>query len=225
MSEESSKPNPNPENEGNIENEIEDYEERIPFISKKDLQNFPQNLPWFLRFFVDILKETPEAESYPAFFLPALTMVLLSTIAMGIGFYKVLLGLRTLGAAQPPSAFSTLLLAALFSATTMACFVAGLWLTSAIAKGSNSLQDVIIASGIFCLPLTIGIFLAWLLAYGVSIIPVLILFLAHCVAIIALFSSLPKILLLKGLSRFNAVAAAISAAVLATAILTRLAGA
>ena len=54
MSEEEKNPNPDAKNEENIENEIEDFEERIPFISKKDLQNFPQNLPWFLRFFVDI---------------------------------------------------------------------------------------------------------------------------------------------------------------------------
>jgi hypothetical protein len=201
-----------------IEKEIVQLEEKSVLVSKSDLKDYKKNMLWFLRFVLDVLQEKPEAESYAAFFLPALSMVFLLFVTLTVLFYRIF---QTTGVQLFSSSLRVLAIALLCSSAGICGFFSGLRISGVFFKGSYSLQEISIVAGVFALPLICGFFLSWLFSYGTFVAGILILFLAHSTAIIAMYAVLPKTMLLKGLARFLTMIIALGAAILGMGIILR----
>ncbi len=198
-----------------IEKEISDLSEPPSLFSKKEWQTLGNNCVLFFKFIGEVLAEKPEAESYPIYFLPSLVMIVLFSLILGGCIFQSTLATNVNWGIQ-------LLLSITFAPAFLVGLIGGLKISTLFFKGTDNYKDLLIASAIFCTPLSAGFFLYWLLSYATILFALPILFFAHSTSIISLYIALPKILLLKGFSRFATILIAIGFGVFSTLILLRI---
>ena len=208
----------------NIDDEVADLEEKTKLFTKQDIKDFKKNVRWFLRFYIDVLEEKPEAESYPAFFLPSITMIITFLSILTILFQKILCQYKFYfcDEATLSATAQTWIMGFGLVIAGMIGFYIGLKTSASIFKGTDNFQEITIVGGVFSFPLVLGFFFGWLFSYGTYIVGIFILFIAHAMSVVAMYASLPKIMLLKGISRFLTILISIGCAVLAIGIFFRL---
>ncbi|NUM34277.1 MAG: hypothetical protein HUU50_07025 [Candidatus Brocadiae bacterium] len=200
----------------NIENEINNYEEKQqPILNKEDLQNFVQNSKLYAKFFGEVLSEKPESESYPLYFLPALAIVFVFYIFSFAVSYSIL---QTQYATFWLRGLASLLIAT----AALSSLILGLKLSILMLKGAGSFQEIFITLSFFCFPMTIGFFLGWLFSYGTWIAGYLVIYLAHSISVVSIYCVLPKTLLLSGIARLLSLAITLASPILAISLVLRI---
>ena len=202
----------------NIENEINNYEEKQPPIfNRQDLQNFIRNSKHYIKFFGEVLSEKPESESYPLYFLPALAVISLFYIFASVVFYSIL---QSTSFSVWRQGFTAFLLATI----SLSFLILGLKLSILLLKGTGNFQEILITLSFFCFPMVVGFFLAWLFSYGTWVVGYLVLYLAHVASVASMYCVLPKTLLLQGISRFLSLAITLASPVLGIFLILRIMG-
>ena len=206
----------NQDSEANIEQEIRDLEiQEPPFFSRKTLLDIKVNFPDFCRYYLELVMEKPEAESYPIYFLPSLAVIMGFFITVVAGFYKIL---PLFGSGFFRNKIGPLFL----GGGIIGGFWLGLKTATLFYKGNTKNQDISIITGIFFLPLIPGLWLAWFFSYGTWIAGILIYFIAHTASVTITYIAIPNILLLKGIPRFAALTCAIISSVFGISLILRI---
>lgn len=213
------------EERDNIESTIQKLSATTSAFNRKNLMQLGSNLLGFFRFYGEVLTESVEAESYPIYFLPSLVIILCLGAMLGVGTFNIVsiipVGVSEAGPVQL-SLITRLLLAIAVPFALLFGFALGLKISALIFKSSSSLQDLVIAMGIFSAPLFLGVFFYWLFMKIAAIVAIFLIFAAHSTALLALYAALPKVLLMKGLSRFLTILTALASAIFIVGILLRI---
>lgn len=200
----------------NIESTIQKLSAKTSAFNRKNLAQFGSNFIGFFRFYGEVLTENLEAECYPIYFLPSLVIVLSFGLMLSFATFSIC------GAFEIQHFFSKMILTICAPIAVLSGFGIGMKISALIFKAEGNFQDFIIALGIFSTPLLLGAFLFWMLEKIALPVGIFLLFATHSTAVLSLYSALPKILLMKGLSRFLTILISLGMSIFSVSLLLRM---